>query len=126
MTGDNGLFKRAKEARTNTLDAQNKENETLEGYEDSIDEVLGGETATTVAEARGGKKYNNTTPITDDSGDTLYIPGGFMIAEDSATEIDDGVVITDRTSEFVWVPVDKDTLEVAGNKVMAKSIRWNR
>ena len=49
-----------------------------------------------------------------------------MIAEDSATEIDDGVVITDRTSEFVWVPVDKDTLEVAGNKVMAKSIRWNR
>ena len=43
LTGDNGLFARADQARQNTLDAQNKENETLEGYENSIDKVLGEE-----------------------------------------------------------------------------------
>ena len=41
LTGDNGLFKRAKEARQNTLDAQNKEKVTLEGYEDTISSTVG-------------------------------------------------------------------------------------
>ena len=43
LTGDNGLFARTNQARTNTLDAQNKENATLEGYEDAIDKALGEE-----------------------------------------------------------------------------------
>ena len=41
LTGDNGLFARARQARQNTLDAQNKENETLEGYEDAITSTVG-------------------------------------------------------------------------------------
>ena len=43
LTGDNRLFARANQARQNTLDAQNKENATLQGYEDAIDQVLGEE-----------------------------------------------------------------------------------
>ena len=38
---------------------------------------------------------------------------GFGIAVDSATDIDDGVVITDGTNEFVWIPVsDTDLAEM--------------
>ena len=57
--------------------------------------------------------YEETTQIADASGDKMWIPGGFGIASDSATDIDDGVVITDGTNEFVWIPVnDTDLAEM--------------
>ena len=58
-------------------------------------------------------KFPETTQIEDASGDKIWIPGGFGITSDSATEIDDGVVITDGTNEFVWIPVsDTDLAEM--------------
>ena len=42
LTGENGLFARANQARQNTLDVQNKENATLKGYEDAIDYAVDG------------------------------------------------------------------------------------
>ena len=57
-----------------------------------------------------GEKFDTTTPIKDESGDTVWIPGGFEIAEDSANDADDGIVITDGTNEFVWIPVGDDDL----------------
>ena len=75
-------------------------------------------------------KYKDTTSITDASGDTLYVPGDFGIASDSATDIDDGVVITDGINEFVWIPVsDADLAEMysttdpdsAGDTTLSKS-----
>ncbi len=123
VLGPNGLITKAQEATLKTEKSTEDEEETINNASDYIDKILGGETATTVAKAKGGKKYNNTTPITDDSGDTLYVPGGFKIAEDSATDIDDGVVITDGKNEFVWVPVQNvivtDINEANSNKAMA-------
>ena len=55
--------------------------------------------------------YEETTQIKDASNDTMWIPGGFGIASDSATDIDDGVVITDGTNEFVWIPVSDTDLD---------------
>lgn len=44
LTGDNGLFLRAKQAKKNTVDAQEQENITLAGYEEQISKyVLNGE-----------------------------------------------------------------------------------
>ena len=40
LTGDNGLFARAKQAKENTIKAQDEENLTLTGYETKIDEVV--------------------------------------------------------------------------------------
>lgn len=40
LTGDNGLFARAKQAKENTIKAQDEENLTLTGYETQIDEVV--------------------------------------------------------------------------------------
>lgn len=42
LGGDNGLFNRAKQAKNNTLDAQNAENKALDSYNNAIDEALNG------------------------------------------------------------------------------------
>ena len=57
-----------------------------------------------------GEKFETTTPIEDESGDTVWIPGGFQIAEDSANDADDGVVIQDSNgNQFVWIPVKDES-----------------
>ena len=40
LTGENGLFKRAKDAKNNTVDAQNAENTALNSYTDAMNNVL--------------------------------------------------------------------------------------
>ena len=40
LTGENGLFKRAKDAKNNTVDAQNAENKALNSYTDAMNNVL--------------------------------------------------------------------------------------
>ena len=42
LSGENGLFTRAKQAKNNTLDAQNAENAALNSYNAAIDEALNG------------------------------------------------------------------------------------
>ena len=93
LTGENGLFARANQARQNTLDAQNKENETLEGYEDKIDEIIGGAEIT-------GVDINITNPIE-------AIPTGATVIQGDASE---GIVIRDENgNEWVWVEIPKTT-----------------
>ena len=70
----------------------------------------------TVAESKG-KTFDKKTKVVDDKGKTVPVPGGFKIAGDSATDVEEGVVIEDgRTNEdgtpaitagsqFVWIPV---------------------
>ncbi len=56
-----------------------------------------------------GKIYNDTTELIDKNGKTFYIPGGFKIHSDTTDDVNTGIVITDGTSEFVWIPVDNIT-----------------
>ena len=50
-------------------------------------------------------KYAETTPIKDDLENTVYIPGGFHLAEDSSTKVEGGIVIEDDAgNQFVWIP----------------------
>ena len=51
-------------------------------------------------------KYTDTTPITDDLGNTVYIPGGFHVDKESeGTLVEDGIVIEDDAgNQFVWIP----------------------
>ena len=61
---------------------------------------------TKVSEAVGKEKFENTKTIEDDKQKKVTIPKGFRVHEESSTVIDEGIVITDGTNEFVWVPVD--------------------
>ena len=93
LTGNNGLFTRANQARTNTLDTQNKENTTLEGYEDTINKVIAG---TTIP----GIDTDITNPIE-------AMPTGAIVIEGDANE---GIVIRDENgNEWVWVEVPRTT-----------------
>lgn len=61
------------------------------------------------------------TPITDEFGNTFIVPKGFKIASDSADNVPGGIVIEDATytntigSQFVWIPVSRDSTEA--NKI---------
>ena len=59
-----------------------------------------------------GDIFEETTKVSDASGDILYVPKGFGIATDSPNEIDDGIVITNEgnTKQFVWIPVNDASL----------------
>ena len=78
--------------------------------------------ATPIADLVGKDEVQrNTTKVVDDSADgeeeIFYIPGGLKLGGLNAegelevtTEVDEGIVITDGTNEFVWVPVDETSL----------------
>ena len=80
----------------------------------------------TVADSKEeGIKYSNTTPIKDDLNNIVYIPGGFHIAEDSATRVEGGIVIEDDSrNQFVWIPTGiYQTSSGAKNNVLSRR-RW--
>ena len=57
-------------------------------------------------EGEDGPKFLDTTPITDDEGNSVTIPGGFHLDKDSGTSVEDGIVIEDSSgNQFVWIPV---------------------
>ena len=122
ITGDDGLLAKAKQARQNTLDAQNAENGTLEGYEDVIDYVLGESAGIIVEEKPSDWTNNKVTAITDGEGGVIPLPQGFFYVGGTKSE---GIVISDNSidegkgmshevaktlqgNQFVWVPVEDD------------------
>ena len=76
-----------------------------------------------VAKAKSARTVfrDKNTPLTDEDGNTVVIPKGFKISSDSAEVVTEGIVIEDATyentigSEFVWIPVSKDSSDA--NKV---------
>ena len=79
-------------------------------------EKITGTKIVTVAHAKDAQKtFEENTILVDDYGNSVKIPAGFKIAEDSATSVTGGVVIEDvsaegtteytKGSQFVWVPV---------------------
>ena len=117
--GQNGIFARAQNAVNVYEQAATNEQQELGKVEDIMDEYLngnggnqggGGEynTGTTVEEAKGqNKPFENDTTITDSCtpANSIRVPAGFKIAEDSALTVEDGVVIEDKDgNQFVWIP----------------------
>ena len=110
--GDGGLIDQAKTAAEATVNSAQSEQEQLASLEQELANLL--------AEPAGPPEigdikpstpeevdiFDNTTKVIDDSGDEVWIPGGFGLDEETATDADDGIVITDaKGNEFVWIPV---------------------
>ena len=115
--GQNGIFTRAKDAANTWRNAETNEQLALQEGADLIDQYLngngndqesGGEynTGTTVSEAKNQNKFfEKDTPIKDDLDNVVKVPQGFKIAEDSATKVENGIVIEDKDgNQFVWIP----------------------
>ena len=116
--GQNGIFTRAQEASKKYEEASTNEQKSMEeaanelnGYLEGTGNNLGeANPGTTVEEAMNAENINKyfkkTTTIKDSTNKDVTIPGGFKIHPDSSTSVNEGIVITDGTNEFVWVPVD--------------------
>ena len=115
--GDNGLIKQAQLAKDMAANSTVAEQEGMNSLMDEYANLLAEDSEipieptipTTIAEAKeNGTKFTETTPLKDDLGNTVYIPGGFHVdKEDSGTKVEDGIVIEDDTenqNQFVWIP----------------------
>ena len=120
--GQNGIFSRAQTAANTWRNAETNEQLAMGELEDWMDGYLNGNggnqgggtgdgdynTGTTVEEARNqNKPFENDTTITDSCtpANSIRVPEGFKIAEDSALTVEDGVVIEDKDgNQFVWIP----------------------
>ena len=112
--GEGGLIQRAQEGKTLTEQAGKDEQDELKGAEEYINGVLAGAGTTNppdgkseVEEAKeSGTKFDETTKLTDDLDNPVTVPGGFNIAEDGGTKVEEGIVIEDDNgNQFVWIPV---------------------
>lgn len=66
-----------------------------------------------------GTAYLETSTYTDTNGDTATIPAGFSVGTSSSINtIQNGLVIQDSSgNQFVWVPVDSNTMVYDGRTV---------
>ena len=125
--GQNGIFTRAQKSVNTWRNAETNEQLAMGELEDWMDGYLNGNggnqgggtgggdynTGTTVEEARNqNKPFENDTTITDSCtpANSIRVPEGFKIAEDSATTVEDGIVIEDKDrNQFVWIPAKTGT-----------------
>ena len=114
--GDGGLLQYAQDARNYQTNADSADSELINSATEYIDGIIGGgstdepeepTTPSTVEDAKNsGDTFDDTTTIKDDLDNDVTIPGGFHIAEDSGTKIEEGIVIEDEIgNQFVWIPV---------------------
>ena len=125
---DGGLIDIVKGAKNDAEDLVQSEdekmNDVLQKFENSMKEdvdIPEPPKDTTVADAiEDGTKFEETTKVKDDSGDDVWIPGGFEIPKDSAADADDGIVIQDdKGNQFVWIPVpDYTTMYATGTSTL--------
>ena len=122
VLGENGLIRQAERASEFQTNAEASDSEVLSEYDKIIANAMAGkgetpETPSNPDDATNplaeykkdemlDKKENTEVTIGDD---TVWIPAGFKVHEESANVVDEGIVITDGTNEFVWVPVSDES-----------------
>ena len=80
-----------------------------------------------VEQMKGGDYFKEETTLRDSNGNSIIVPKGFKIAEDSGINVTEGIVIEDddiitgignnRGNQYVWVPVGKGIKKSDGTKI---------
>ena len=80
-----------------------------------------------VEQMKGGDYFKEETTLRDSNGNSIIVPKGFKIAEDSGINVTEGIVIEDddiitgignnRGNQYVWVPVRKGIKKSDGTKI---------
>ena len=130
--GDGGLMQHAQHAAEQTANATKLEQEQIASLEQELANVLAEDSQITppdpgenneiggdIEEPEGPSNVSDlkpgygesvtildtTTTIKDDLQNDVVIPGGFGVAEDSGTKVEEGIVIEDeKGNQFVWIP----------------------
>ena len=113
LSGDNGILKRATEAKEQTNQKNDEETEKLAGYESTIDQYANGATGGSGNGGQGGSESSGTgTNFTNvnaaDSNPAGVVPENSTVVEADASK---GIVIKDKNNnEWVWIEVPKTTV----------------
>ena len=103
LSGDNGILKRAKDAKEQTNEKNQEEMGKLDDYKSTIDQYADG----TGGGSGGGSSTNFTNIDTAKSNPAGAVPAGSTVIEPDAGK---GIVIKDKNNnEWVWIEVPKDT-----------------
>ena len=114
---NDGIISHAGNTANTYNEAVKNEQQHLQNYLDYLDKVNGGSVPEKVGDATVGIKATELSTINGQtySANNPPIPAGFMPidtstsswdATDLAAEVKKGLVISDGTSEFVWIPVE--------------------
>ena len=100
ILGEDGLIKRAQQAKLDTINATIESEEKLNVLVDEMNKQLlgeNGEEILTVEKVKNNGNYmQGNTQIKDNKGNKVVIPDGFKIAEDSGLNVSEGIVIEDN------------------------------
>ena len=113
LTGQNGILKRATEAKEKVETSQKEEKDKLIEME-AIGQVAG--TAITNPSSYG--ENPNAQATADGAGKYFALPDGATYITGT---VDTGVVVEIKGSEFVWVPVDDVVLDTSKEAKLPKS-----
>ena len=108
LSGDNGILKRAKDAKEQTNEKNQKEMGKLDDYKSTTDQYADGTGGGSGNGGPGGGSGTNFTNIdTAKSNPAGAVPAGSTVIEPDAKK---GIVIKDKNNnEWVWIEVPKDT-----------------
>ena len=108
LSGDNGILKRAKDAKEQTNEKNQEEMGKLDDYKSTIDQYADGTGGGSGNGGQGGGSSTNFTNIdTAKSNPAGAVPAGSTVIEPDASK---GIVIKDKNNnEWVWIEVPKDT-----------------
>ena len=134
VLGENGLFKKAEQTKEYMENAIVSDETVINKILAEMNGIIGSEELEEIGEITREEMFEKTTEIKDDEGNSVWIPKDFGIDEDSATNQDEGIVITDEIgNEFVWVPVPDpstmfETVEepVTLSDGVAKTIKYSK
>ena len=107
LSGDNGILRRATEAKEQTNQKNDEETEKIGGYESTIDQYVDGNGGGSGSGGSGGGT-NFTNVNTSDSNPAGAVPANSTVVEADASK---GIVIKDKNNnEWVWIEVPKTTV----------------
>ena len=107
LSGDNGILKRAKDAKEQTNEKNQEEMGKLDDYKGTIDQYADGTGGGSGGGTGGGSGTNFTNIDTAKSNPAGAVPAGSKVIEPDASK---GIVIKDKNNnEWVWIEVPKDT-----------------
>ena len=110
LSGDNGILKRAAEAKEQTNQKNDEETEKLSGYESTIEQYADGTTGGGSGNggSGGGTSSNFTNINKSDTNPAGAVPSNSTVIEADANK---GIVIKDKNNnEWVWIEVPKTTV----------------
>ena len=107
VLGDNGIVKKAQDAKTKSAEASENDLKGMNGLVSEMEGALAGNGSTGNGNTGSGNNFVTKNTEVTYPGGNVWIPEGFRISKDSASTVQNGVVIEDKDgNQFVWVPVD--------------------